>query len=322
MQTLVIGSSVIDLFLGIENSSRFDLTKNSLILNLGDKIPINIREISLGGNGANVAVGLQKLGINTVLSTYLGQDLFSREIEGIIREKGVELIVQEPRLPRSSFSFILSFKADRIIFSHHEKAEFCFYFKNNSAPDFVYLTSIGHNFLNAYRQVLDFVKNRIPLGFNPGTHQLEEKSDIVLEAVKNTQILFVNLKEAKTILSWVETHLKDPKEILDRLQNLGAKVVSITNGGSGAYAIDTNHNHYFIPSTEDKTVDKTGAGDAYTSGFLSAYLLGRPVPECMRWGGVNAYAVLQKLGAQEGLLTHSEIERILEERKERQVEKI
>jgi sugar/nucleoside kinase (ribokinase family) len=55
-------------------------------------------------------------------------------------------------------------------------------------------------------------------------------------------------------------------------------------------------------------VEKTGAGDAYTAGFLAAVLNSQPIKEAMRWGAFDAASVIQKIGAEEGLLTKTELE--------------
>ena len=59
-------------------------------------------------------------------------------------------------------------------------------------------------------------------------------------------------------------------------------------------------------------VGKTGAGDAYTAGFLAAVLNGQLIEEAMRWGALDGASVIQKIGAEEGLLTKLELEEKLE----------
>ena len=54
-------------------------------------------------------------------------------------------------------------------------------------------------------------------------------------------------------------------------------------------------------------MEKTGAGDAYASGLISALVSGESFEEAMVWGALNASSVIGKTGAQNGLLTKTEL---------------
>jgi sugar/nucleoside kinase (ribokinase family) len=55
--------------------------------------------------------------------------------------------------------------------------------------------------------------------------------------------------------------------------------------------------------------ERTGAGDAFASTFSSAIALGKSVEDALKWGAINSMNVCQKVGAQAGLLSRSEIEK-------------
>src|SRR3989344_1429664 len=153
MNVLVVGSSTIDIFLEVEDKSHIDIVQNKVQLLQGDKIPVNIKGITIGGDGANVAAGLSFLQISTKFYTYLGTDIFSREIEDTINRKGVKLLVDKSEGGKSSMSLIFDFGNDRIIFSHHQERNHVFDYKENELPDLVYLTSIGNYWQDAYKSV-------------------------------------------------------------------------------------------------------------------------------------------------------------------------
>jgi sugar/nucleoside kinase (ribokinase family) len=89
---------------------------------------------------------------------------------------------------------------------------------------------------------------------------------------------------------------------------LGAKNVVITDGDNGSFVQDENNRFYYLGSVKIEVVEKTGAGDAYTSGFLAAVLNGKPVEEAMRWGAQDSASVIQQIGAEAGLLTKTALE--------------
>lgn len=305
MSVLAIGASVIDIFLSVD--PKFAKTRDgNIAFRLGDKIPSDLKTFALGGNGANVSVGLTRLEIPTSFYTYLGGDVLSREIqEGLTRE-GVELLAPRSLLASASFSIILGFDRDRIIFSHHEVSDYSFVCEKTEF-DFIYLTSIGQHWEKAYEQILDFAKkNKIKIAFSPGIHQLENINETVREIIKDSTIYFSNREEAETVLGKAQGI--DIKELLAEISNLGPKIVSITDGTNGAYAADAAGNFFYIKPSPSRGHEKTGAGDAYASALFATYLHGESIPVAMLAGTLNAGAVIQKAGAQKGLLTRSTLE--------------
>ena len=97
---------------------------------------------------------------------------------------------------------------------------------------------------------------------------------------------------------------------------LGPKVAVITDGPRGAYCYDSHTDKsFFMPSYPDPKppYERTGAGDAFSSTFTSALALGKSVQEALRWAPINSMSVVQKIGAQEGLLTRPALEQLLAE---------
>jgi sugar/nucleoside kinase (ribokinase family) len=217
----------------------------------------------------------------------------------------------------------LDFPEDRVILANYSKSQHKFDPKNKDY-DYVFLTSIPEEWENAYGKILEFAKtNNIPLAFSPGTRQLEEKSELVLEVLKHTKIYFSNRDEAQKIIGQPPTAKpQPPKDLLLALKQMGPEIVSITDGGNGAYAIDGSNTCYSIsPSPSDGT-ERTGAGDAYMAAFFAAILEGKDVSEAMRWGTLNSGGVMQHVGAQTGLLTKKQLDKELQENNNLKAESI
>ena len=72
-------------------------------------------------------------------------------------------------------------------------------------------------------------------------------------------------------------------------------------------------NTYFMPTYPDEKppYERTGAGDAFSSTFVSALALGKTPLEALLWGPVNSMSVVQYIGAQEGLLSREKLEKYL-----------
>lgn len=305
MHVLVVGSSVVDLFMTLD-SEHFEVVDKKVQLELGDKIPSEIKKLALGGNGSNAAVGLTRLEIPTSFFTYLGGDILSQEITNSLSSEGVALLAQKDN-GTTSLNIIFDFETDRIIFTHHQKRQHNFTLQDKNF-DYVYLHSIGNPWEDAYRQVLDYVKsNNIPLAFSPGSAQIENINDVFEDVLKSSKIFFSNRQEAAKIAK-IENPETDIKEIIMAVKNLGPQIVSVTDGSDGAYAMDTDNNTYFIKPSPEKGVEKTGAGDSYASAFFAAMLHGQNLPTAMSWGVHNAESVMKQVGAQAGLLTKSQLD--------------
>jgi ribokinase len=85
----------------------------------------------------------------------------------------------------------------------------------------------------------------------------------------------------------------------------------ITDGLKGSYATD-GENSWHMPIYPFTPVARTGAGDAYTSGFIGALLKGKDVPTSMQWGCANAGKVVQIFGAQKGLCSEYMIKKTVQ----------
>jgi len=57
--------------------------------------------------------------------------------------------------------------------------------------------------------------------------------------------------------------------------------------------------------------ERTGAGDAFSSTFVAAIMKGATVEGALLWAPINAMSVVQKVGAQAGLLSVHQIDQYL-----------
>jgi sugar/nucleoside kinase (ribokinase family) len=62
-------------------------------------------------------------------------------------------------------------------------------------------------------------------------------------------------------------------------------LVVIKVGPDGSYAFQDGKLVH-DPAIPVEPLDTTGAGDCYNAGFLKAWLDGKPIEECLRWGNI------------------------------------
>ncbi len=303
---IAVGNATIDQFLTLHNATDYislDSSTRELKIKAGEKIPVDSCEFLLGGNASNVSVGIARAGFKAALVAEIGTDEFSEKITNGLKKEGVSesLIKKNPNLP-SSFSVILNFAGERTIFSEHVKKEHDFSFDNVSTK-WVYLTSLGEQWRDAYKNVLEYVKKSgSKLAYNPGTLQMEAGKEALEDVLSCAEIVFFNKSEAKDLVG-----SENIEEALDELKKLGPKIVVITDGENGSFLLSEDGQVLKHGIVQTQVIEKTGAGDAYSSGFLSAVLSGKNLEKAMEWGTKNAASVISKVGAQTGLLTKEQL---------------
>jgi len=314
-EVITVGEATVDAFMRIKSwkgKGESDDDNHAFCIKLGEKIDVDKYVFSMGGNATNVAVGLSRLGIKTGLCTEIGDDEFSIIIRNSLAKEQVErLLVKQRTNSPSSFSVIMNFKDDRTVFVEDVEREHDFDFADVTAP-FVYLTSLGREWKKAYHTTLDFVEeHKSTLAFNPGSRQLREGKDVVLQVLEKTKMLFINRDEAEHLLFEKTTDQRNEqymRDLMKQLQSLGPKVVILTDGKYGSFVLTEDESFYKHDAGNGKIVERTGAGDAYTTGFIAATLGGKSIEEAMEWGTKNAMSVVSKIGAEAGLLKKEEME--------------
>lgn len=311
---ITVGESTIDAFMTLAHANsdaHLDTQNGGLCFKFGEKIDVERYSFTIGGNATNVAVGLSRLGLKATLCTEIGDDEFSLKIRNVLANEHIERVLVHQVAGPSNFSVIINFKGDRTLFVEDVAREHDFHFTDVTA-DIVYLTSLANEWKKPYETVLEFTnKSKAKVAFNPGSRQLLQGKDIVHKILKHTEMLFVNKEEAELLVSDKETMEHDEayvKELLTKIKKLGPSIIVITDGKRGSYALDSKNAFHKQACRDGPVVERTGAGDAYSSGFLAASLYGLSVLQAMEWGSSNANGVVGKVGAQAGLLTKEEME--------------
>ncbi|OGH92392.1 MAG: hypothetical protein A2534_02230 [Candidatus Magasanikbacteria bacterium RIFOXYD2_FULL_39_9] len=283
---LTIGDALIDTHVFINNATlECDINQQNcqLCLNYASKIPITNSFQALGGNAANVAVGAQRLGLKTTIFSSLGDDANGQMVKEALEKQKVntDLLHTDDRTP-TRYSVVLNFKQERTILSYHEKRDYDFH-EDLPKIDWVYYTSLSQGYETLQENLLIFLNKHqnINLAYNPGSEQLKNVN-LVKEVIARTNLLILNLEEAETILG-KKLEDSDIKTFINDLLNLGAKEVAVTDSDKGAWAGDEN-GVWHCESFPVEVTSKTGAGDAFSSGYLSARFYKENIDTALLWG--------------------------------------
>jgi sugar/nucleoside kinase (ribokinase family) len=311
-----IGDIVTDEFIQLKEDKAIvnkELSGRKILsMYFGDKLEyegaVNVPAV---GNSPNAAVSAKRLGLKTALVTDIGDDEGGEEIKKQLEKEGIDtrfLDVQEGK--ETNHHYVLRYGPERTILIKHEKYEYVV--PEMGSPKWIYFSSVGEHGIQYHHDIANYVKEHegTKLSFQPGSFQIQLGHEILKDVYEACELFFCNKEEAQQILNTDET---DISELLKRVKELGPSIPVITDGPEGAYAL-AEDGVWHMPMYPDPAppVDRTGAGDAFSSTFTSALAKGFDVPTALRWGPINSMSVVQHIGAQEGLLTEDELLEYLE----------
>lgn len=311
---LGIGDITVDTFIRLKEARVIrDNTgeKPKLCMNFADKIPYEEKyDVPAVGNSPNAAVAAARLGLKSALMANIGND---REGEDCIKTLEKENVNTEfitvSNNNKTNSHFVLWFEDDRTILVKHEKYDY--HLREFGEPKWIYLSSLGENSLVFHNEILEYLNShpKIKLAFQPGTFQMEFGKEALAGIYRRSEVFFCNKEEAQRIL---ETDEPDISKLLKTMAALGPKIVVITDGVKGAYSYDGKEMLFMRPYPDPAPpLERTGAGDAFSSTFTVALALDMSVRDALKWAPISPMSVVQQIGARAGLLTRKELEEYL-----------
>ena len=311
---LSIGDTVTDAFIKLQDAHvhcKIDSDACELCVRFGDKVPYeSVTVVPAVGNAANAAVSASRLGLRSALVSNLGNDKEGEECLASLKKNGVDVeFIKINQDLRTNYHYVLCFEDDRTILIKHEK--YSYELGNIEEPKWLYFSSVAESAYPFHEQVAEYLEKHpsIKLAFQPGKNEIKLGKEKLARLYARTEIFFCNVEEAEVILG-IET--KDVLKLSVSISALGPKMVAISDGPNGAYFYD-GKDLWQIPLYPDiaPPVDRTGAGDAFSSTFTTALALGKSPLEAFTWGPINSMSVVQEIGAQKGLLTREKLEEYL-----------
>lgn len=282
-----------------------------LCLSYGGKIPYESALVcNAVGNSSNVAIGLSRLGLNTSLLSYIGDDETGKEnIEELKKENVDTSNIKIINGLESNYHYVLWYGVERTILVKHTQFPYSFP-KEIEEPKWIYLSSLAPDSLPYHREIGEYIKSHkeVSLAFQPGTFQIRLGIEELKDIYENTKVFLCNKQEAEKVLG-IEG--KEIADMLKMIHGLGPKIVVITDGVNGAYSYDGNEILY-MKAFPKVTVESTGAGDAFSAAFTGALFMNKNIEEALMWGAANAASAVGFVGPHKGLMTKDGILEYLE----------
>lgn len=277
---LTIGSATIDIF--VETGDKLFREK----IPYGEKILIDGLHIDTGGGATNTAVAFSRLGFETACLAKIGKN--SQEIINVLKKEGVDigLLVKDPLINTDHSIILDAASKDRTILVYKEaslKFSWDEVAKEKLKADWFYLASMPTDFL------LNFINLNAKIALNTSQYLAEERPVAILE---KTDILILNKQEAK---------------LLGRDINR-VKIYVVTDKDKKVRAYHQGKEYSIMPHKGVKAVERTGAGDAFASGFVAGFIKTEDINKALKLGLANSEAVISHYGAKNNLLNWKDAE--------------
>jgi sugar/nucleoside kinase (ribokinase family) len=275
----------------------------------GELKRVNRYILSAGGCAANTAACLHRLGWNAGVIGKVGKDLFGDFVLADLSRLGVDASrVRKSSAQPTSNTYIINVRGEDRRYLHCPGANEDFVIDDVDVEGFgqarvIYFGGYGmmsgfgpkelaHLFRKAKNQglmtVLDVVLSAgIPAGI-----------ELVDQVLPYTDLFIPNNDEAEAL-----TGEKDPAEQAEKLARYNPScMVLITRGRKGVLVRD--HSKTLSATAYNvESLDESGAGDAFTAGFISGNLWNWPLEKSLQFASAVGASCTCALGCTEGVFS-------------------
>ena len=303
---LSIGAAVQDVFLSQSDEFKpvTDKTLHEQVLRLemGAKADVNHISFSTGGGATNASVTFARQGIHAIFMGTIGHDPAGQAVLDDLDKEGVDTrhVSYSAHLNTGYSVLLLASNGERTILTyrgastHYEPKHFDL---ADVEADWLYVSSLAGQ-MDVLSHIFHQAKEKgMKVFFNPGKGELKhpEKLKGLLEDV---DVVSVNKEEAAQIVQG-----SDSEELARHLLHY-VQTAIVSDGPNGVVATDGTTVVKAGMYRDVKVVDRTGAGDAFGSGFLSQWAGGKSLKEAIVFASANSTSVVTKIGAKAGILHH------------------
>ena len=254
--------------------------------------------IAGGGKGANQAVAAARLGARVVFIVCLGRDSRGNELEKLLRAEQLDCkhLHRDPAIPTGAALIMVDDSGEKQIMcapgANHKLTPSCI----RSAASVI-----------RHARVL-LIQFEVPMASVLAAAQIAHAAGvrIVLDPappakapanlLKLIEVIRPNASEAEALTGVKVTEAKSARRAAQKLFARGVKAVALQAGNEGDLIIWSG-GEKLLPRLKVKTVDATGAGDAFAAGFAVALSEGRSYPEAAAFANATAALATTKVGA-------------------------
>jgi sugar/nucleoside kinase (ribokinase family) len=282
---------------------------------MGAEILATDFQLTLGSASAIFACGVAKLGQEVTFISRVGTDDFGKFCLAALRKAGVSTRhIARDRDLKTGITVSLSTRRDRALVTYlgttaalgDEQIRMSWFkgHRHLHMTSYFLQSRLRPSFPKILRQAREL---GLSTSFDPNSDPSHAWSDSIRDVLTHTDILFLNETEA--------LQLTRAGTVRAALKMLSTQVpcAVIKLGARGAVAIK-NEEITSVSGFKVAPTDTTGAGDSFAAGFVSSYLRGQSIAECLRAAnGCGALSTV-RTGGTSGQPTLQELRKFLRSR--------
>lgn len=303
MKFVCIGAAVQDVYLS--HSEALDPVKDEdgsfyAELKMGGKADVDQINFSTGGGAANAAVTFARQGEAAIFLGTIGRDPAGQAVAEDLQQEGVEAQLAYSQKHNTGYSVILlAANGERTILTyrgastHFDPAHLDL--TTVGQADWLYVSNLAGS-MDTLEKLLSQAKQLgIKVAWNPGKAELEQ-AEMLREFLPQVEVLIVNKQEVQMIVTG---------ESLEELTLAAAKLVPVVVVSDGPNGVGATDGKSYVEAGiyEDvPVIDRTGAGDAFGSGFVVKWAANQSLKEAVVFASANSTSVVSKIGSKAGIL--------------------
>ena len=269
-------------------------------LPLGAKLEVDDVIFSTGGGACNAAVTFARLGMHSQFMGTIADDVAGQAVLAQLDAEDIDTthVSYDSKHATGYSTLLLAPSGERTVLVHRGAS--AHYDKHNFdlrgvEADWIYISSMGGAMDVLEAVITQASELGIKVACNPGGAELKQATKL-RALLDDISILSINRDEAKLLFEG-ETSEELALHALHR-----CPTVLVSDGPNGAVAA-TKEKVIIAGMYEDvPVIDRTGAGDAFGSGFAAKIALGHTLEEAITYASANSTSVVQKIGAKDGIL--------------------
>jgi len=288
---------------------------------LGGKVEVNEPIFTCGGGAFNSATTFSRQGFKSAALIKIGDDETGKNILSELAKEKITPLAIRTKDKTTAFSVILlSSSGERTILVYRGASEdlkikeISF---DNLKSRWAYISPGKLSYEVIEKLFSYFSKNGALIAFNPSRYYLEMGLNKLKPLLERTKVVILNREEGAYLTG---INYENARSIFDKLDEVIDGIAIMTDGDRGVVVSD-GKNIYSSGIFAGDLVDRTGAGDAFGSGFVAGLMKYQvssikyqvfdkgQIEYAIRLGSANATSVVESVGATQGILTKSEFEK-------------